>query len=215
MGGTSFLAWRGEVGCRCVRHLYAPWRRHATRRLFATLLVRCRHRRSAVGVLSILMTRRVWFHRRRSTKVLFPGIALSRYPDTMKKGFSVLPRDPDVLCPEIAPSVQQLLPDTSVPSVGLPGEMSIVNSEVGGSLASPLTSNATSPDSLLLCAIPASEIAPPDYPCLPRSVGQLHLRRGRARRPCVGAVPTRTPLSRFHLQPHVGHPTEYTIQHRT
>ena len=110
MAGTSFLAWRGEVGCRCVRHLYAPWR------LFATLLVRCRHRRSAVGVLSIPLTRRVWFRCRRSTKVLFPGITLSHYPDTMQKGLSVLPRDPDVLCSEISLSVQQLLPDMRVRS---------------------------------------------------------------------------------------------------
>ena len=110
MAGTSFLAWHGEVGCRCVRHLYAPWR------LFATLLVRCRHRRSAVGVLSIPLTRRVWFRRRRSTKVLFPGITLSHYPDTMQKGLSVLPRDPDVLCSEVSLSVQQLLPDMRVRS---------------------------------------------------------------------------------------------------
>ena len=41
---------------------------------------------------------------------------------------------------------------TAVPSFGFPGEMSFVNSEVGGSPASPLTSNATSPDSLFaLC----------------------------------------------------------------
>ena len=114
MGGTSVLAWRGEVRCRCVRHLYAPWRRRATRRLFATLLVRRRLHRSAVGVLSIPLARRVWFRRHRSTKVLLLGIMLSCYPDTMKEGLSVLPRDPDVLCSEVSPSVQQLLPDVRV-----------------------------------------------------------------------------------------------------
>ena len=116
MGGTSVLAWRGEVRCRCVRHLDAPWCRRTTRRLFATPLVWRRHHRLAVGVLSIPLTRRVWFCRHRSTKVLLPGIMLTRYPDTMKEGLSVLPRDPDVLCSEVTPSVQQLLPDVRVRS---------------------------------------------------------------------------------------------------
>ena len=65
MGGTSFLARSGEVVCWCVRHLYThrTWKsrcRHATWRVFVTLLVRCRHRRLATGVLQLLWTRRVW-----------------------------------------------------------------------------------------------------------------------------------------------------------
>ena len=52
MGGTSFLAWSGEVVCWCVRHLYThrTWksrRRHATRRMLVALLVRCRRRASS------------------------------------------------------------------------------------------------------------------------------------------------------------------------
>ena len=110
MAGSSVLTWYGEVGCRCVRHLYAP------RRLFSTLLVRCRHRWSAVGVLSIPLTRRVCLCRRRSMKVFFPGVMLTRDPDTMKEGLSVPPRDPDVLCSEVSLSVQQLLPDLRIMS---------------------------------------------------------------------------------------------------
>ena len=121
MGGTSFLAWSGEVVCWCVRHLntHRTWksrRRHATRRVFVTLLVRCRHRRLATGVLQLLWTRRVWCCCRRSSTVVLHVVLLSRYPDTMQKGLAVLPRDPDIPCPEVTSSVQQLWPDMRVRS---------------------------------------------------------------------------------------------------
>ena len=110
MTGPSVLTWYSEVSCRCLRHLYAPWW------LFPTLFVRCRHRRSAVDVFSIPLTRRVCLRRLLWTKVLLSGIAPSGYPDTMQIGLSVLPRDSDVLCSEITLSVQQLLPDWRIMS---------------------------------------------------------------------------------------------------
>ena len=68
MTGPSVLTWYSKVSCRCLRHLYAPWW------LFPTLFVRCRHRRSAVDVFSIPLTRRVCLRRLLWTMVLLSGV---------------------------------------------------------------------------------------------------------------------------------------------
>ena len=65
MGGTSFLARSGEVVCWCVGHLYThrTWksrRRYATRRVFVTLMVRCRHRRCRHGGYGAAVAGRRW-----------------------------------------------------------------------------------------------------------------------------------------------------------
>ena len=82
MTGPSVLTWYSKVSCRCLRHLYAPWW------LFPPLFVRCRHRRSAVDVFSIPLTRRVCLRRLLWTMVLLSGVTPAGYQDTVQKCLS-------------------------------------------------------------------------------------------------------------------------------
>ena len=68
------------------------------------------------GVLHFLSTRRVWCRCRRSSTIVFHVFPPSCYPDAMKKSITVLPRDPDILSPEITSTVYQLWSYTRVRS---------------------------------------------------------------------------------------------------
>ena len=121
VGGTSLLVRSGEVVCWRVRHLDAhrTWEsrcQHVTRQMLVTLRVRARHRRSATSVLHFLSTRRVWCRCRRSSTFVFHVFPPSCYLDAMKKSIAVLPRDPDILSPEVTPTVYQLWSYTRVRS---------------------------------------------------------------------------------------------------